>query len=152
MRNSTEEFLTAVETYLKAAFSSRAGSIKVKDIVSWKKGHSTDLYSMDEYPAVLLSVDKKNLKDIYTTTFSLSVGIAIKAEDETFLDELGNIWSDILEDSIRSDWHLGEACLNTKSGSDIQIAVKSGILVISTTLICDVDIGGFVYENAGGEV
>lgn len=155
MRNSTDRFLDKVQEYLKASFSKRAEAMGVKDIVLWDRGYNAVIDSMTSYPACLTFIDSKTLEDITVTRYSLVIAIGVSADDDETLDELGNTWCDILEDSIRSDWSLGKACLDTSMQIDIKLGVGKGVYVIYTEIDCSVDIGGFVYgydEDSTDEV
>lgn len=147
MRNSTDSFITAVQLYLKQAFSERAEKSGIADIKTWDRGWNAVLSSLSDYPACLTFVDSKKLRDCYTTSYSLVIGIAVTGDDSDELERLGNIWADILEDAVRSDWHLGGACLDSSTGAEISFGVTEGIFCIWMRLNCDVDIGGYVYEG-----
>lgn len=147
MRNSTDRFLDKVQEYLKESFSKRAKDCGIPDIAVWDRGWNAALDSMTAYPACLTFVDSKKLIDPYTTQYYLVTGIAVSADDSNSLDELGNIWCDILEDTIRADWHLGGACLDCSFDIDISIGVSQGVFVIWTRILCSVDIGGYVYAR-----
>ncbi len=146
MRNSTDAFIERVQKYLKSAFSERAEELGIEDIATWDRGWNSVLSSLSAYPACLTFIDSKSLKDCYTTEYSLIIGIAVTSDDDEELEELGNAWADILEDSIRADWHLGEACLDSSAG-EISFGVTKGIYCIWMRLECAVDIGGYVYEE-----
>lgn len=146
MRNSTDAFIESVQAYLKSAFSERAEELGIEDIVTWDRGWNSVLSSLSAYPAALTFIDSKTLKDCYTTEYSLIISIAVTSDDDEELEELGNLWADILEDSIRSNWHLGGACLDSSAG-EISFGVTKGIYCIYMRLDCDVDIGGYVYEK-----
>lgn len=146
MRNSTDRFINAVQTFLEKEFTKRATALHLEDIKTWDRGWNSSLNSMDQYPACLTFVESKSLVDCYTTEFAISIGLAVTADDN-LLDELGNVWSDVLEDTIRSDWHLGGACLDSSFNSQISFGVAQGIYCIWLRLKCLVDIGGYVYEE-----
>lgn len=152
MRNSTDRFLDKVQAYLKSSFSERAEALGTADIALWDRGYNSVLDSMTSYPACLTFIESKTLSDITVTDYSLVIGIGVTADDNDTLDELGNIWCDILEDTIRSDWSLGGACLDTSMQIDIRLGVGNGVYVIYTVLKCSVDIGGFVYGQEDLEV
>lgn len=150
MRNSTDRFIDKVQAYLKESFSKRAEAMGIKDIVIWDRGFNAVIDSMTSYPACLTFIDSKTLEDITVTKYSLVIAIGVSADDDESLDEAGNAWCDILEDTIRSDWSLGKACLDTTMQIDIRLGVGKGVYVIYTQLDCSVDIGGFVYDPETG--
>ncbi len=152
MRNSTDRFIDKVQSYLKESFTKRAGELGICDIAIWDRGYNAVLDSMTSYPACLTFIESKSLTDITITDYSLVIGIGVAADDNDTLDELGNAWCDILEDSIRSDWSLGGACLDTAMQTEIRLGAGKGIYVIYTILKCSVDIGGFVYGQDDLEV
>ena len=147
MRNSTDEFISRVQDYLKEAFSERAKEAGIEDIRTWDRGWNAVLSSMSSYPACLTFVDGKKLSDCYTTSYALVIGIAVTGDDNDELERLGNTWADILEDTVRSDWHLGSSCLDSSLGAEISFGVTEGIFCIWMRIECNVDIGGYVYEG-----
>ena len=152
MRNRTDVFLDKVQQYLKASFTERAKELGIKDIVVWDRGFNAVIDSMTSYPACLTFIENKNLSDITVTEYTLMIAIGVTADDTESLERLGNSWCDILEDSIRSDWHLGGACLDMDMKIDIKLGAGKGLYVIYTELRCSVDIGGFVYGESEVEV
>lgn len=152
MRNSVQKFVDAVRAYLEKAFSERVEKLngmdpspEMQDIASWSTGFRGVLAGLEEYPGCLLLVGGRTLDDCYTTSFTLSIGIAVTSDDPGRLEMLGGLWEDILEDTIRSDWHLGGACLDIAPGMQIRSDCTSGVYVIEADLTCQVDLGGFVY-------
>lgn len=152
MRNSTERFVQAVTTYLKKAFSERVEKIneldtdiKLQDIVLWQSGFNGVTAGLTAYPGCLILVNSRTLVDAYTTSYSLVIGIGVTADDPDYLERIGRYWEDILEDSIRSDWHLGGAALDTAEGVKFESDCTSNVYVIQAELSCDVDLQGFVY-------
>ena len=154
MRNSTERFLEAVQLYLKEAFTERVAEINEKDpeihlsdIALWQYGYSGVLSGLSHYPGCIVMVNGRTLVDPYTTAFSLVIGIGLTADDPSYLDRIGQYWEDILEDTIRSDWHLGGACLDTDIGIQFNTDNVSNVYLIQAQLTCQVDLGGFVYAE-----
>ena len=154
MRNSTERFLKAVQEYLKAAFTERVEgvnrkdpSVHLPDIALWQYGYSGVLSGLSHYPGCIVLVNGRTLVDPYTTAFSLVIGIGLTADSPEYLDKIGQLWEDILEDSIRSDWSLGGACLDTDIGIRFSTDNASNIYLIQAELTCQVDLGGYVYEE-----
>ena len=152
MRNNTEKFIKAVQDYLKAAFMERVADINerdkdihLQDIALWQSGFNGITAGLTAYPGCLILVNKRTLQDAYTTVFSLVIGIGLSADDPDYLERIGRYWEDILEDSIRSDWHLGGAALDTAEGVKFESDCTSNVYVIQAELSCDVDLQGFVY-------
>ena len=154
MRNSSDNLAKAIKAYLEKAFSERVSevnakdeSIRLRDVALWLSGHNAVLNDLPDYPACIILVDGRNLKDPYTTEYSISIGIGITADDDGYLEELGRCWEDILEDAIRSDWSLGGAVLDTDTGVQFTIGHVNNLYVIEADLTCQVDLGGYVYEH-----
>ena len=155
MRNSIDRFLKAVQEYLQKAFTERVKAINeenpdihLPDIALWQYGYSGVLSGLSHYPGCIVFINGRTLKDPYTTEFSLVIGIGITADSPDYLDQLGQLWEDILEDSIRSDWSLGGACLDTDIGVNFKTDSVNNVYLIQVQLACQVDIGGFVYADA----
>lgn len=158
MRNSTERFTVAVRSYLQKAFTERVQDVNEKDsdvhlpdIALWLSGYNATLMNLSHYPACIILVDGRQLVDPYTTAFNLAIGIGITADDPEYLERLGHYWEDILEDSIRSDWSLGGACLDTDLNIRFNALDVGNVYGIEAQLTCQVDLGGYVYaEDDGG--
>ena len=154
MRNNTEKFVKAVQDYLKTAFSKRVVDINEKDkdihlqdIALWQSGFNGVTAGLTAYPGCLILVNSRTLVDAYTTSYSLVVGIGVTADDPDYLERLGRYWEDILEDTIRSDWHLGGAVLDTDIGVKFESDCTSNVYVIQAELTCQVDLNGYVYKD-----
>ena len=159
MRNSTERFVQAVTAYLKKAFSERVGKINeldtdinLQDIVLWQSGFNGVTAGLTAYPGCLILVNNRTLVDAYTTSYSMVIGIGLTADDPDYLERIGRYWEDILEDSIRADWHLGGAVLDTDIGVRFESDCTSNVYVIQAQLTCQVDLGGFVYQEEEEEL
>lgn len=154
MRNSTERFASAVKDYLQRAFTERVNGINERDkdvhlpdIALWFSGYNATLMNLSHYPACIILVDGRQLVDPYTTAFNLAIGIGITADDPEYLERLGHYWEDILEDSIRSDWSLGGACLDTDLNIRFNALDVGNVYGIEAQLTCQVDLGGYVYAE-----
>ena len=160
MRNSTAAFVDALKEYLQKSFSDRVTQINAQldmglpDIATWGSGFNAVLSGLTAYPGCLILVNGRRLSDSYTTVFNLTIGIGLTADNPVYLETIGQLYTDILEDTIRSDWHLGGACLDTAQGIEIQVDCVNNVYLIQAQLECEVDLGGFVYEdkNPEGEV
>lgn len=153
MRNSTGKFLASLEKYLRHAFSDRVEKINrdnpeinLADINSWQSGYGGVAAGLSVYPGCLLLINGKTFSDIYTTTFNVVIGIGLTADDPEYLETIGHIWEDILEDSVRSDWHLGESCIDSNN-AQLKSDCTSNVYVIQMEIQCDVDLGGYVYDD-----
>lgn len=158
MRNSTSRFIKAVQDYLKTAISERVAEanredpgLHLPDIAGWYSGFDGVLSGLQHYPGCIVLVNGKTLLDAYTTQFTVVVGIGLAADDMSYLERMGRIYEDILEDCIRSDWHLGGAALDTELGTQFDMDCVSGVYLIQAQLKCQVDLGGFVYEDGEGD-
>lgn len=162
MRNHSERFAAAVRTYLESAFAKRVAAvnekdkdIQLQDIALWLTGYDATLMNLSAYPACIVLVDGRQLIDPYTTAYNLAIGIGLTADDPVYLERMGRYWEDILEDTIRSDWHLGGACLDTDLHISFNAMCVSNVYGIEASLTCQVDLGGYVYadtEEGSGEV
>ena len=154
MRNSIERFTSALIGYLQKAISERVASINEKDhgislpdIALWQTGYNGVLAGLSHYPGCIVLVNGRTLTDPYTTTFSVVVGIGLTADDPDYLERIGRAYEDILEDCIRSDWHLGGAALDTDIGVQFQSDNVNNVYLIQAQLTCQVDLGGYVYAE-----
>ena len=162
MRNSTERLISALQEYLKKTITERVDDINSKDkdihlpdIALWQSGYSGVLSGLSHYPGCIVLVNGRTLIDPYTTSYSVVIGIGLTADEPGYLERIGRYYEDILEDAIRSDWHLGGACLDTDSGVMIDADCVNNVYLIQATLTCQVDLGGYVYadtEEGSGEV
>ena len=167
MRNSTERFVSALQSYLQKAISDRVAAanaadtdIRLPDIALWQSGYNGVLAGLSHYPGCIILVNGKTLTDPYTTTYSVVIGIGLTADDPGYLEEMGRLYEDILEDCIRSDWSLGGTALDTDVGVQFQSDCVNNVYLIQAQLTCQVDIGGYVYaeddtetgDEGGGEV
>lgn len=152
MRNRVDVFLAKIMAFLEREFSRRVAEINateriLDDIALWDTGFDGVANGLTHYPGCLLLVDRRRLVDSYFSSFSLMIGIALTGDDLELLQKQGHLWEDILEDTIRSDWHLGGSCIDATEGKDMFSDCVSGVYMISITLECTVDLGGFVYED-----
>lgn len=156
MRNSTERFTSALQCYLQKAISERVAKaneddpgIHLPDIALWQSGYSGVLAGLSHYPGCIILVNGKTLVDPYTTSFSVVIGIGLTADDPDYLEDMGRIYEDILEDCIRSDWSLGGTCLDTAIGVKFESDSVNNVYLIQASLTCTVDLGGYVYAETG---
>lgn len=153
MKTTVQKFIAAVRDYFEAAFSARVNELnqntpdlKMQDIALWSSGYSGVTAGLSAYPGCLILVNGRTLLDAFTTQFSVVIGLGITSDDPERLELLGGLWEDILEDAIRSDWHLGGACLDTDMGIAFQTDCVNNVYLIQAAFTCMVDLGGFVYE------
>lgn len=153
MRVGYQDFIDALAAYLEAAFTERVeawnalgGEVQLEDIAEWG-GTTAVLQGCQSYPAciILPSGRRMSAASPYFTRYRVTVGIALTGNDPPYLVRQGQAWEDILEDSIRSDWSLGGACLDTGATGDISSDWASDLYVISCELECELDLGGYVY-------
>lgn len=154
MRNRTDRFIKALQTYLGKAISERVEEVNAKDpgihlpdIALWQTGYSGVLSGLSHYPGCITLVNGKTLVDPYTTAYSVVIGIGLTADDPDYLEALGRIYEDIIEDVIRSDWSLGGTCLDTDLGVQFESDNVSNVYLIQAQLTCQVDLGGYVYAE-----
>ena len=154
MRNRVDQFLSALQQYLKVAFTARVAEINAKDtsihlpdIALWQSGYTGVLSGLSHYPGCIILVNGRTLVDPYTTAYSLVIGVGLTADSPEYLETIGRLWEDILEDTIRSDWSLGGAALDTDIGVQFESDCVSNIYLIQAMLTCQVDLGGYVYAE-----
>ncbi len=152
IKTSIDVFLEKVQAHLSAAFSQRVADanaadpdINLPDIALWQTGYTGVLNGLSHYPGCLLFVTGRTLVDAFTTSYDLTIGIGLTADNPEYLDRLGQIWEEILEATIRSDWTLGGACLDTDMGIRMLNDNTSNVYLIQAELTCLVDVGGHVY-------
>lgn len=160
MRNASEKFIKVLEEYLKKAFSSRVEKaneenpdLGLVDIVLWQDGYRGVASGLSEYPGCIILLNGRTLTDVYTTTFHVIAGIGLAGDDADHLEMQGRAWEDILEDSLRSDWTLGGAALDTALGVNIRSDSVSNVYVIQAEFDAQVDLNGYVYmeDESGGD-
>lgn len=154
MRNRIERFTSALVDYLKSAISARVASINaddpdisLPDIALWQTGYNGVLAGLSHYPGCIVLVNGRTLVDPYTTSYSVVIGIGLTADDPDYLEKMGRAYEDILEDCIRSDWSLGGSALDTDIGVQFQSDNVSNVYLIQAQLTCQVDLGGYVYDE-----
>lgn len=157
VRNSVDVFLERVTAYLKESFTKRVDEINrtehvLDDIALWQSGFDGIAAGLTHYPGCLLLIDRRTLSDVHFSTFELLIMMGIAGDDDVVLQKQGHLWEDILEDTVRSDWHLGASCLDVAVGSEIISNCTSGIYTITLSLSCEVDLGGYVYEERADAV
>lgn len=160
MRNASEKFIKALGEYLKKAFSTRVEKaneenpdLGLADIVLWQDGYRGVASGLSEYPGCIILLNGRTLTDVYTTTYHVIVGIGLAGDDADHLEMQGRAWEDILEDSLRSDWTLGGAALDTALGVSIRSDSVSNVYVIQAEFDAQVDLNGYVYmeDGSGGD-
>ncbi len=149
MKSQSDILYGKIETYLKQSFSDLVTQWNdahegetLTDIMEWDRGYRDILAGLREYPAVLLIEKGRAFLDTYTTRHTLVIGLAYTCDDRDMLQAHGDAYLDILEESVRADWHLGDSCLDVVS-YDIDTDVISGVYVAACTLSIDIDRGGF---------
>ena len=154
MRNSEKRFLNALQDYLKKAITERVNAvnaenpdIRLPDIALWQSGYRGVLSGLTHYPGCLMLINGRTLIDPYTTAFNVAIGVGLTADDPDYLEEIGRLYLDILEDAIRADWHFGGAALDTALGASFMTDCVNNVYLIELDLECQVDIGGFIYED-----
>ncbi len=146
MRNRTDLFLDSLEKYFKEFFSQKTTELGIKDIALYQRGYAGVANTLSEYPGCIFIIQGRDLTDTYTTTFDVLIGIVLSGDDPKALDDEGNLWMDILEDAFRSDWHLGGSCLDSSSVR-FESDCTGNVFVIQVRFSCDVDLGGYVYDQ-----
>ena len=154
MRNRIDRFTLALVDYLKSAISERVASINaddpdisLPDIALWQTGYNGVLAGLSHYPGCIVFVNGRTLVDPYTTSYSVVIGIGLTADDPDYLEKMGRAYEDILEDCIRSDWSLGGSALDTDIGVQFQSDNVNNVYLIQAQLTCQVDLGGYVYDE-----
>ena len=154
MRNRVDRFIEALQAYLKASFTAKVAEINDKDpgihlpdIALWQSGYSGVLSGLSHYPGCIILVNGRTLVDPYTTAYSLVIGIGLTADYPEYLETIGRLWEDILEDTIRSDWSFGGAALDTDIGVQFESDCVSNVYLIQAQLTCQIDLGGYVYAE-----
>lgn len=150
MRIRTKKFLDSLEAYLKGFFQKKAQEENLEGIRLWHQGYGCAFSAESEYPAALLIVSRVTRSDPYFADFQVTVGIAITDDDIARLNEIGYKWFDILEDAFSADWSLGGACLDSRDLS-VENDCIGNMFLIQALFTAEIDIGGYVYEEAEGE-
>lgn len=155
MRTNYQEFIDRLRSHLEASFTERieawnadGGEVALTDIMEWGNGYISVLQGCQSYPACILLPEGRRMSSEppFFTQYKVTVGIALTGQDFGYLVRQGEAWEDILEDTIRSDWSLGGSCLDSRLTGDMTADCTGDVYVISCTLECDLDIGGYVYE------
>ena len=154
MRNRVDRFIESLQAYLKASFTAKVAEINdrdpgihLSDIALWQSGYSGVLSGLSHYPGCIILVNGRTLVDPYTTAYSLVIGIGLTADYPEYLETIGRLWEDILEDTIRSDWSFGGAALDTDIGVQFESDCVSNVYLIQAQLTCQIDLGGYVYAE-----
>lgn len=155
MRNSTKKFVDAVTAWFRQEMDKRvdeanASGSHLPHIRSWASGYRSIVSGMDSYPGCILVVDRKVMADPYSVIFDLGIALGVSDDDPDTQEELIHIYADMLEDCVRSDWHLGGVALDVANGWEITYGYVQGVALAMATLSCEVDLGGFVYEKDPG--
>lgn len=147
MRNKEEEFLTSLKNYLQAYFTEQAAANEIEDIVLWQDGYTGIISGLTHYPGCVLLIDGRTITGAYTGRYDVLVYVGITSGDPETLEKTGRIWQDILENAIRADWTLGGSCLQVLDGAQIRPGCTGDIYTAGLKFTCEVDCGGFVYEE-----
>lgn len=160
MRVSYQAFLAKLQAYLSESFTERVeewntgeeesvADTPLDDIAEWGNGYISVLQGCQSYPACILlpSGRRASSEPPFFTQYKVTVGIALTGQDFEYLVRQGQAWEDILEDTIRSDWSLGGACLDSRMTGDLTADCTGDVYVISCELECTLDIGGAVYDG-----
>jgi hypothetical protein len=150
MKSQSDILYTKIEAYLQSAVPQLVDSWNEKhpgeslsQIMEWDRGYRDILTGLREYPAILLIEKGRSYQDSYTTRHTLVIGLAYTCDDMDMLQTHGQAYVDILEECIRADWHLGDACLDAVS-YEIDTDIVTSIFVVACTLTINLDRGGFV--------
>lgn len=148
MKNSTDEFLESVKAFLKMKFSELTTAAGTSDIRLWQSGFSAVLNNSVSYPTCILATGDKSI-GAYLNEVELIIGVAVTSDVDEELDRLGRLWEDIIEEAVRSDYHLGESCVDS---NDIRLThdCVSGVYIIQMIMTCTVYKRSFVYEEDSG--
>ena len=148
MRTRTDVFLEKLHSYLKSFFDEKCTEFGIESVKNYQIGFVNEpLSSTTEYPASLMVVTSKNGVDTYSCLFDCTVAIAVTSDDVNELGRVGLIWSDILEDAIRSDYSLGGACLDVEDGFNVMTSYADDLMIIAVEFNAEIDLGGYVYEE-----
>ena len=147
MRNRETVFIAKLQEYLKGFFSRKAEELGIEDVVLWQNGYAGVISGLTHYPGCLVIVDGRDVTDAYTAMYDVIVYVGVTNGDPETLETLGRTWQDILEDAIRSDWSLGGTCLRVLDNAKIRPGCTSNIYTAGMSFTCEVDVGGFVYEQ-----
>lgn len=147
--SSVNRLVKALQEYFNNYFESAIQTfpdLNLQNIALWQSGFTGVLSGLQTYPGAILLVQRRSISDSFTTSFSCVLGIGLSADDPNYLEEMGNAWEDILEESIRADYHLGESVLDTNEIS-IESSCTGNVYVIQMAFTVQIDIGGFIYEE-----
>lgn len=149
----TEKLLNAIEAYLMDALSSACDSWNASDptlclpkIMACHHGYCEPINGLSYYPAMILIVNGRESGDAFFAQYDLTIGLAIKCDDNAALVRWGEAYEDILEDEIDSDHSLGGAVLDVND-QRMDKDLQSGTYLITLSMTADVDRGGYVYAE-----
>jgi hypothetical protein len=125
---------------------------EIKNIEKWYSGFYGVASGLDANPGALILISNISTINPFFDSYHVNIAIAISADDQQWLEEIGRAWSDILLDSLRTSWTLGGLAVMVQHPVNLSIDCTASRYIIEATFDCEVDLGGFVYEGNGEAV
>lgn len=145
MTSNTRTLLDTAKAYLQEQFTALSQAAGVKDIRLWQSGYTAVLNNSIDYPTCILTLGPTPIQP-YMSTYKFVIGVAVNADVESDLEDLGYVWEDIIEEAIRNDYHLGGAVLDSNN-IEINRAIVSGIYIIEASMDCTLVRRRWIHEK-----
>lgn len=140
----TSQLASGALEYVSGYINERAEDWNLPPIASTEMGYRDIFTGVRAFPALICIVRSATDVDSFTTRYHLLFGLAVKGADIDLLQQDGERFADILEDSVRADGHLGGLAIDT-TGISITTDCTGGFYIVS--MECDVDIDRGAFAN-----
>ena len=154
MRSKINLFTNSLIKHLTECFEAKIKEFnaenpknKVRNIEKWYSGFFGVAAGLDANPGALILIPSISTINPFFDQYSVKVAIAVSADDNAWLEELGRAWTDILLDSLRTSWTLGGLAVLVQHPVTINIDCTAGRYIVEASFDCEVDLGGFAYEE-----
>ncbi len=146
----TSRLASGALDYVSGYINERAREWNLPPIASIEMGYRDIFTGVRAFPALICIVRSARDIDSFSTLYHLLFGLALKGADIDLLQEDGEKFADILEDSVRADGHLGGLAIDT-TGISITTDCTGGFYVVSMECDVSIDRGAFanMIEEAG---
>ena len=138
--------LTSIATAIQSAANDYLEDHNLPTIDTVTVGITEVLGDMSAYPALLVAEKGRSYESPYWTTYNLLIGVAVRHDDMSTLNELGESYVDAIEHALKHDCTLGGYAITSRM-QPAEVGCVSGIYVAAFDIECDVDTGGIAHQD-----
>lgn len=159
MRSKINLFTNNLIAHLTECFESKIAEFnaenpesELRNIEKWYSGYFGVASGLDANPGALILIPSITTINPFFDSYRVNLAVALSADDQLWLEELGRAWTDIVLDSLRMSWTLGGLAVLVQHPVSLTIDCTPSRYIVEASFDCEVDLGGFAYEGSGEAV